>query len=105
MRDENQNSSVVLLSFLVGGLVGAGIALLYAPRSGRETREKIKEFTGEVKDKVYDYADKAKGKVTGVVEEGKELYEEKKSLMKAAIEAGKEAYEKERERLSKKQAV
>ncbi len=83
-----------------GGLVGAGIALLMAPQSGKETREKIKDLAGDIKEKATDYAGQIKGKVTSAVEGGKEFFEEKKSLVTAAIEAGKEAYEKEKEKHS-----
>lgn len=91
----------ILLSFLLGGLVGAGVALLFAPRSGEETRRKIKELTEEVKEKAEDYVEQVKGKVTSTVGKGKEFFEEKKSIITTAVEAGKEAYEKEKERLSK----
>jgi gas vesicle protein len=36
---ENSSTSGVLLSFIVGGLAGAALAVLFAPRAGRETRE------------------------------------------------------------------
>ena len=85
----------------MGGVVGAGIALLLAPQSGRETREKIKEMADDVKLKTTDYIQKAKDNVTSAVDESKGYYDEKKSLVKAAVDAGKEAYEKEKERLSK----
>lgn len=91
----------ILLSFLLGGLVGAGIALLFAPRSGEETRRKIKELTEEVKEKAEDYVEQVKGKVASTVEKGKEFFEEKRSIITTAVEAGKEAYEREKERLSK----
>ena len=47
MREEECGYSTgsVFLSFLLGGLVGAGFALLLAPQSGRETRQKIKELS------------------------------------------------------------
>jgi gas vesicle protein len=101
MKDEGYSSGSMLLSFFFGGIVGAGLALLLAPRSGQETRQKIKEFADDVKEKTNEYVDQAKTKVTSVVEDGKGYYEEKKSLVKSAIDAGKEAYEKEKERLSK----
>jgi gas vesicle protein len=91
----------LIFSFFLGGLVGAGVALLFAPRSGRETREKIKEFAGEAKEKAEEVFDQVKGKVTTVVEKGKEAIEERKSILTTAIEAGKEAYEKEKEKLGK----
>lgn len=91
----------ILLSFLLGGLVGAGLALLFAPRSGEETRKKIKELTEEVKEKAEGYVEQVKGRLTSSVEKGKEFIEEKKSIITTAVEAGKEAYEREKERLSK----
>jgi len=39
-RDDGSGSAgVVLLAFLVGAVAGAAVALLYAPATGRETRE------------------------------------------------------------------
>lgn len=91
----------LIFSFFLGGLIGAGVALLLAPKSGRETREKIKELAIEAKGKAEEVIDQVKGKVTSVVEKGKEVIEEKKSILSTAIEAGKEAYEKEKEKLAK----
>ncbi len=103
MKDEGYSSGSLFLSFLLGGVVGAGLAILLAPQSGRETREKIREMADDIKDRATGYVDDAKKKVTSFVDEGKGYYEEKKSLVKSAVEAGKEAYEKEKERLSKEQ--
>ncbi len=41
------NFSALALAFVIGGLIGAGLGFLFAPRTGRETREKIKERGGE----------------------------------------------------------
>jgi len=88
----------VVLAFVLGGLVGAGLALLTAPRSGRETREKIREFADETKKKASEYAEQTKDKLSSAVEHGKEFVTEKKTLISSAIEAGKEAYSKEKEK-------
>jgi gas vesicle protein len=101
MRDDGYSSGSVLLSFLLGGVVGAGLALLFAPQSGRETRQKIRELADDVKEKTTDYAQQAKEKVSSLVDEGKGYYDEKKSILKSAVDAGKEAYEKEKEKYSK----
>ncbi len=79
--------SSVLVPFLVGGLVGAGVALLLAPKSGKEMRKDIK-----------DIASNTREKVVTTFEQGKGLYEEGKAAVKNAIEAGKTAYIEERER-------
>ena len=102
MKEEGGYSSgSMLLSFLLGGIVGAGLALLLAPQSGEETRQKIKGLADDVKEKTTGYINEAKGTVDSYVEKGKGFYEEKKSLVTSAIEAGKEAFEKEKEKLSK----
>lgn len=71
----------ILVPFLAGGLVGAGVALLLAPKSGRELRKDIK-----------DIAVSSGDKITSTVEKGKELYEEGAAAVRNAIEAGKVAY-------------
>lgn len=100
-EEGSYNAGPLIFSFFLGGLIGAGVALLLAPSSGRETREKIKEFAGEAKGKAEEVIEQVKGKVTSVVEKGKEVLEERKSILTTAIEAGKEAYEKEKEKVAK----
>lgn len=63
MKDEGYNSGSMLVSFLLGGIVGAGLALLLAPRSGDETRKKISD-ADDVKDRTTDYVEKNKEKIT-----------------------------------------
>lgn len=99
--EEGYSAGSVVISFLLGGLVGAGVALLLAPKSGRETRQKIIEMADDVREKAEDYVEQVKGRVTSAVGKGKDFYEEKKSIIASAVEAGKEAYEKEKEKLSK----
>jgi gas vesicle protein len=101
MREEGYGSGTILLSFLLGGVVGAGLALLLAPQSGAETRRKIKDLADDVKEKTNTYINETKEKVAGAMDDGKGYYEEKKSLIKSAIDAGKEAYEKEKEKFTK----
>lgn len=101
--EEGHGASSLFLSFLLGGLVGAGIALLMAPNSGRETRQRIRDLADDVRDKADRYVDSTKGKVTSVVEKGKSFVQDQKSIIGSAVEAGKEAYERERERLAKEQ--
>ncbi len=61
---EDDNSTVVLMSFLIGGIVGAGLALLFAPYSGRKMRGRIVDMAEDVKDYAGDYAKKLKDKVS-----------------------------------------
>ncbi len=114
--------------FLVGGFVGAAIALLFAPRSGEETRQLIedkylegskkvgqtardsREYLEEKGEWVTDAARASQEKlrdksshVAGVVgerfEKGKEALSKKKETISKAVKAGKKAYEEGKERL------
>ncbi len=101
MADEERSygTGATLLGFFLGGLVGAGVALLLAPKSGPETRKIIKELAGEAKEKAEGYLEKAKDTATTAVEKGKGFIDEQKTVISSAVGAGKEAYEKEKERL------
>jgi gas vesicle protein len=78
-----------------GGLVGAGVALMAAPRSGKETRQQIGGFAEGLKGKATCYALLAKEKATVAAEKTRDYIKGKKSLITTAIEAGREAYERE----------
>jgi len=77
----------LLVPFLVGGLVGAGVALLLAPKSGKEVRKDIKDLAMTTRDKVVD-----------TVEMGQELYDKGITAVKGAIEEGKRAWTERREK-------
>jgi gas vesicle protein len=100
-EESGRSTGSPILAFFIGGLVGAGVALLLAFQSGKETRQKIKELADDAKEKATQYAKEVKSKVTSAVGKGKELVEEKKSLITTAVEAGKEAYAKEKEKPGK----
>jgi gas vesicle protein len=38
--------------FVLGGLIGAGLALLFAPRSGKDTREKLSDMARDAADRL-----------------------------------------------------
>ncbi len=84
----------LFVAFVAGGLIGAGLALLFAPVSGKEARKKIGDLASDMKAKAEGLAGDVKGRVESFVEE-------EKSIVKAAYEAGREAMEKERARFAK----
>jgi gas vesicle protein len=96
-KETNYKKTNLLIAFLSGSLIGAGIALLLAPYSGRETREKIKDFKNEAVDTTRTYAQETKNKVTSKVEKGKKFLEGKKSAVSETVKAGKEALKIEEE--------
>lgn len=94
-NDEGFGAGSVMLSFLLGGMVGAGLALLMAPQSGQETRRRIREFADDTKERANEYVSQARERVVSTVDKGKGMLDDQKSAITAAFEAGKEAYEKE----------
>ena len=97
--DNKSGTGKVVMFFLLGGLVGAAAALLYAPASGRDTRKRIRDFTDDVKNRVSDYSDDVKDKITSGIERGRQNIAGKRNMIKSAIDAGKEAYSREKERV------
>ena len=49
-----------LVGFFIGAVIGLGMGVLYAPRSGEETRYFIREKAEEVKEKAFETAEKIK---------------------------------------------
>jgi gas vesicle protein len=81
-----------LSSFLLGLGVGIGIGMLFAPKSGRETREIIKNKAGESTDYLKQRGEEIKQTATEWVDKGKEALGRKKETIADAVEAGKQAY-------------
>lgn len=78
-----RSSSETILAFLLGGIIGAAVGILFAPASGKETRKKIKEIADDLKEGIDEFVEDAGTKIS-----------EEKDKIKSAIEAGKKAYEK-----------
>ncbi|AKL97565.1 YtxH domain-containing protein [Endomicrobium proavitum] len=83
-----------LLAFIVGGVIGAAIGILYAPKSGKETRKDIKKLGDEFADTVGDLSDEVKETGRKIYEEGREKVLSKRDKISEALEAGKKAFEK-----------
>ena len=62
-REDRNLGMITIFSFLVGGAVGAGLALLLAPQSGRKTRRQIRDIADDISEQASDYAGKVKKKI------------------------------------------
>jgi len=100
----------VALAFLIGGAVGAGIALLYAPQSGRDTRKNIAKTARRVKketvnlvedavDSINDFASDVKDKVSDIIDRGKDLSDDAKKEVLRNLEQGQKVIEKQRKKV------
>ncbi len=65
----------LLVGFLAGGVVGSVLALLYAPKSGKELRNDIKIKADGYMDEADKYIEEAKDKAKELINEGKKKSE------------------------------
>ncbi len=80
------------LGFFLAGLgVGAGVAVLFAPKSGKETRRFIAEKAGEGRDLVTAKGRALRRQSEELVAKAKDLVAEQKVRLAGAVEAGRRA--------------
>ena len=76
MSRDNNVSKGLLIGFLSGAVVGAAVALLYAPKSGKEFRQDIKDKTQDLMEGAEDFAKVAKEKAIATYNEGRQKAEQ-----------------------------
>jgi len=84
-RDEGAGAGSILLAFIMGAVSGAALALLYAPASGRETREYLGDRAADARARAADAAAK-----------GRDVFNQGRETLNTAIERGREAYQQAR---------
>jgi len=88
---ENEGNS--FLWFLAGLGIGAVVGVLYAPRSGTETREALRAKAEEGRDYVRSRAREAREQAEQWVDHGRDVLNQQKEQFRAAYEAGRQAYQ------------
>lgn len=88
MADEGSKFSY----FAFGLGVGLAIGVLFAPKSGEETREFLRSKADEGKDFLKRRSDELREQATDFVERGKTAVHRQRENLAAAVEAGKQAY-------------
>jgi gas vesicle protein len=81
--------------FLVGLGVGALVGVLFAPKSGEETRDYLSKRADEGKDYAQRKARELRERADELIERSKDVASRKKDSLSAAVEAGREAYLRE----------
>ena len=84
-KDDSGGSGSILLAFILGAVSGAAVALLYAPATGRETRDYLNDKAEEARQRAADAAAK-----------GREAISQGRDTLNTAIERGREAYQQAR---------
>jgi len=75
MAQENHLGKGVLIGFITGGALGAALALLYAPKTGKELREDIKTRSDDYFGEAEKYIAEAKDKAIDLINDGKKKSE------------------------------
>ena len=105
MSNNGQNNGLtIVFAFFTGFMAGAVISLLYAPSSGKETRQKIRDTSIDAKNRTVELAQQAassarqgaqtlveqgKESVHGIVDTSKERLHEAGEQVKTAVETGR----------------
>jgi len=93
------STTAEVVSFSAGAIVGAGLALLYAPKTGHDTREKIADATEDAISKMKGITADAQVKLTRAqeklnrkLERGRDYAEEKAATLSSVVEDTREQY-------------
>lgn len=78
-------------SFLVGALLGAGLALLFAPRSGKETQEEIRSRARELRDVAEERVRDASRQLEDRLDEAREGLQARAERVRDAVDSGRQA--------------
>ncbi|HJZ52315.1 MAG TPA: YtxH domain-containing protein [Candidatus Acidoferrales bacterium] len=93
MADNNVGSRVSF--FLVGLGIGALVGILFAPKSGDETREYLSGKADEGRDYAQKKARELRERAEDLLERSKEIMSRQKDALSTAVEAGKDTYKRE----------
>jgi len=85
MAKDDGGAGNMLLAFILGAVGGAALALLYAPATGRETRERLAER-----------AEEARARAAEAAAKGRDVLTQGRETLSTAIERGREAYQQAR---------
>ena len=81
--------------FLVGLGVGALVGILFAPKSGEETREYLAKRADEGREYTQKKARELRERAEDLIERGKEAASRQKESISAVVEGAREAYRRE----------
>ena len=104
--DRSGGTAGIVLSFMVGALSGAALAILFAPRSGRETRELLGDKLRETGERGRRAGEQAVQKGREAAEDAaryldrqRDALDKRRERLASAVEAGRQAYRDEKEKM------
>jgi gas vesicle protein len=81
-----------LSAFLLGLGIGVGIGMLFAPKSGQETREMLRSKTGEGTDYLLQRGNEVKQAASEWLDKGRDALNRQRDTIADAVQAGRQAY-------------
>jgi len=81
-----------LANFFLGLGLGVGLGLLFAPKSGEETREILLDKAGEGREFLKKRASELGDQAADIADKGREALNRQRDTLADALEAGKQAY-------------
>lgn len=110
MRDQNEVPYIVIEregssqigGFLVGALLGAGLALLFAPKSGEETQAELRERALKLRDAAEDRMKEAQRNLEGRLDQARDGVQSRVNEVREAVDAGRHAAQDARGDLERK---
>ena len=103
MESSNRQGSGNLSAFITGALLGAGLALLFAPQAGVQARKLLREYSARAKDgldKTVDHGVQVLEHGQELVEKGKDSFREIGRQVGELAEAGRKAFNETKEEFS-----
>lgn len=102
---DSSKSAAGFFGFLTGAVIGAGLALLFAPQTGAETRKQIKDVSDKVADDVKENYDKISKEAKKSIEQVKTAAEKAMDNVKHFVDGAKEGLKKEIKQELKEEAA
>ncbi len=85
------DSSFSGLGWFIAGLgIGALAGVLYAPKSGQETRDDLAAQARDAKEKANQLVEQSKGQINDYVDKGKDYYEKGRTQWSQYVDKGKD---------------
>lgn len=91
-HDDGENGDATGWSaFIAGALIGAGVALLFAPQAGTETRGALRNYANRAKDELMEKGEEA---WDAAIERGKEYYDKGEEVVRNAGRSTREVIQR-----------
>ena len=104
MDDENNGGlpfwSSVAAGAVIGVLVGGGLALLFAPKAGRETRSDINTALDDLKVRAEQVLDDLQDSTANLSTRSRQVIEQTRENIVRSVEAGKDAYSDKKQEMT-----